>query len=202
MKTAYISIVPLAEPQKYLPYLFQHFLENGGIFHQQEINSLDEMARMDELVINCTGLGAKNICQDEALHPMRGQILRCKKLAVTSFANTLNKGALSYVIQRSEDCIVGGTDYQGDWNESIDSADTALILDRLKLAGIEEPPQILEQIVGLRPRRNAVRFEFDKDYTNVFHNYGHGGAGFTVAWGCAIELAHILSNHIIISPQK
>ena len=194
MEKAFISIVPLAEPLKYLPNLFQQFLDNGGSFYQQEIISLAETSELDEYVINCTGMGAKKLCQDNALHPMRGQILRCVSLPLISFANTLNKGALSYVIQRSEDCIVGGTDYENDWNEEIDPKDTALILERLKLAGVKDKPEILEEIVGFRPRRNEVRFEFDPFYPNVFHNYGHGGAGFTVAWGCAIELADIMNQ--------
>ncbi|UZD24439.1 FAD-dependent oxidoreductase [Algoriphagus halophytocola] len=194
MERAFISMVPLAEPPKYLPYLCQQFLGNGGILQHQEIHSLAEMALLDEYVINCTGLGAKELCQDKLLHPMRGQILRCEKLPLTSFANTLNKGALGYVITRTEDCIIGGTDYENDWNEKIDPADTKLILKRLKQAGVSETPSILEEIVGLRPRRKEVRFEFDNLYTNVFHNYGHGGAGYTVAWGCAIQLAEMLGK--------
>ncbi|MBN7812234.1 FAD-binding oxidoreductase [Algoriphagus sp. H41] len=194
METAFISLVPLAEPTHYLPYLFQRFVENGGSFEAVEIASLEELAALDRLVVNCSGLGAKQLCQDEDLHPMRGQILRCEKLPVASFANPTKKGALSYVINRSEDCVIGGTDYENDWNENADPADTELILARLKDTGVSEEPRILETVVGLRPRRSAVRFEFDPVYAGVFHNYGHGGAGFTVAWGCALELAKILET--------
>ncbi|GAB3218203.1 FAD-binding oxidoreductase [Algoriphagus aestuariicola] len=196
MEAAFISIVPLAEPTKYLPHLYQRFIENGGSFENQEISSMEQLAALDELVTNCTGLGAKEICQDEDLHPMRGQILRCEKLPVASFANPTKKGALSYVINRSEDSVIGGTDYENDWNEKADPADTVLILDRLKDTGISQDPKILEILVGLRPRRSEVRFEFDANYPGVFHNYGHGGAGFTVAWGCALELAKKLKNLI------
>jgi len=52
----------------------------------------------------------------------------------------------------------------------------------------------LEVLVGLRPKRSSVRFEFDQMFSNIFHNYGHGGAGFTVAWGCAMEVAEILKG--------
>ncbi|WP_339864493.1 FAD-dependent oxidoreductase [uncultured Algoriphagus sp.] len=194
MQMAFISEVPLAEPQLYLPHLFERFIANGGSFENREITSLEEMTGVDDLVINCTGLGAKSLCNDKELHPMRGQILRCKKMNFPSFANPTKRGALSYVINRSEDSVIGGTDYENDWNESIDPADTDLILHRLTESGISQSPEILEVIVGLRPRRSAVRFEFDSHYANVFHNYGHGGAGFTVAWGCALELAVILKG--------
>ncbi|MFV8226447.1 FAD-dependent oxidoreductase [Christiangramia aquimixticola] len=190
---AHISIVPLAEPHLYLPYLFNRFVDNGGIFKMQKIASLKEASTLNSLVINCTGLGAKDLCNDENLQPMRGQILRCKKMDISSCADSTKKGALSYVINRSEDCIIGGTDYENDWNTNVEINDTNLIIDRLIQAGLsKESPEIIEEMVGLRPKRSCVRFDFDEKYTNVFHNYGHGGAGFTVAWGCAIELAEMV----------
>lgn len=195
MEKGFVAEVPLAEPSLYLPYLLEKFLAQGGTYEQKTISSLSEMATLDEWVINCTGLGAKIICEDQDLHPMRGQILRAEKLDVPSFADPTRKGALSYIIQRSQDCVIGGTDYENDWNEEIDPQDTLKILNRLKGFGINSQPKLLEIIVGLRPKRFAVRFEFDLEFPNVFHNYGHGGAGFTVAWGCALELASVLKNH-------
>jgi D-amino-acid oxidase len=126
---------------------------------------------------------------------MRGQILRCKKMNTPSFADSTKKGALSYIINRSNDCVIGGTDYENDWNRNIEASDTTLILNRLNTIGYNEnPPEILEEIVGLRPKRSCVRFEFDDNFRHIFHNYGHGGAGFTVAWGCAIELGELLTK--------
>ena len=195
IEMAYEAIVPLAEPPLYLPNLFERFIENGGEFVQVEIENLEELAKLDELVINCTGLGAKELCNDHELIPMRGQILRCDMMNVPSCVNSTNKGELSYVIKRSNDLIIGGTDYEDDWNENIEPSDTDLIIDRFKKIGLtENTPVIIESLVGLRPKRFEVRFEFDPSYSNVFHNYGHGGAGFTVGWGCAIELSGIVLN--------
>jgi D-amino-acid oxidase len=194
MDQAFISEVPLVEPPFYLPYLIGEFLHNGGEFKLASISSLEEMAALDQLVVNCTGLGAKDLCQDEKLYPIRGQILRCKKLDSISFAEPTKKGALLYIINRSQDTIIGGTDYENDWNEQIDPTDTDLILNRMKGSGIMQEIDILEELVGLRPKRSTVRFEFDPEFPTIFHNYGHGGAGFTVAWGCALEVAGLLSE--------
>lgn len=196
IEKAFIAEVPLAEPPLYLPYLFEKFLSQGGSFEQKTITDLAKLAALGAWVINCTGLGAKTICQDEDLHPMRGQILRAEKMEVSSFAEPTKKGALTYVINRSQDSVIGGTDYENDWNESQDPKDTEKILNRLRGFGVKTNPKLLEIIVGLRPKRSAVRFEFDPEFPNVFHNYGHGGAGFTVAWGCALELASLFKEKL------
>ncbi|WP_421870924.1 FAD-dependent oxidoreductase [Marinoscillum sp.] len=190
IRAAYIANVPLAEPHKYLPYLKSRCEKSGVVFEQRTISSLQEMSDLDELVINCTGLGSKELCSDEELIPMRGQILRCLSMNIHSYVNSTKAGQLTYAIQRSEDLIIGGTDYLNDWNEEANKRDAELILDRFRAIGVtDQTPHILEEKVGLRPRRSEVRFEFDSQYSNVFHNYGHGGAGFTVGWGCALELA-------------
>lgn len=53
--------------------------------------------------------------------------------------------------------------------------------------------EVLRDWVGLRPGRPSVRLEeelipcagADRGVLRVVHNYGHGGAGLTLAWGCA-----------------
>ena len=47
--------------------------------------------------------------------------------------------------------------------------------------------------VGLRPWRASVRLEREQHGAwVVVHNYGHGGSGFTLARGCAQEVATLL----------
>ena len=54
--------------------------------------------------------------------------------------------------------------------------------------------EIIEELVGLRPGRTSVRL--DKEIISgrpLIHNYGHGGSGVTLSWGCAdsvVELAN------------
>ena len=48
---------------------------------------------------------------------------------------------------------------------------------------------------GLRPVRSKVRLEKEAFGTKwILHNYGHGGAGFTLSWGCAMEISKMAAE--------
>ena len=49
---------------------------------------------------------------------------------------------------------------------------------------------------GLRPKRDgSYRLEPEKnDGRLIVHNYGHAGAGITMSWGCAHEVAQIIAD--------
>jgi D-amino-acid oxidase len=47
--------------------------------------------------------------------------------------------------------------------------------------------------VGFRPTRSRIRVErVDLDGVPLIHNYGHGGSGVTVSWGCAQEVRQLI----------
>jgi glycine/D-amino acid oxidase-like deaminating enzyme len=51
------------------------FLAAGGRFERHEFHELAELAQLKEnVVINCTGYGARALCKDESIVPVRGQI--------------------------------------------------------------------------------------------------------------------------------
>ncbi|HMC79917.1 MAG TPA: FAD-dependent oxidoreductase, partial [Acidimicrobiia bacterium] len=50
--------------------------------------------------------------------------------------------------------------------------------------------------VGLRPfRRDSVRLEREPG-ARVIHNYGHGGSGVTLSWGCAEEVSALVKGAV------
>lgn len=60
-----------------LNYLSCHrLLKDGVTFKQGKINSLKELTGEFDIVINCTGLGARKLCNDKRLVSIRGQVLK------------------------------------------------------------------------------------------------------------------------------
>ena len=147
-------------------------------------------------MINCAGFGAKKLVNDLDLEPHRGQVAIVPKIDGLSCAIVCDDPPLMYAIPRTNDCVFGGTnEVNGD--RKIDPAARSQIISEccrvLNIAG----PKILDQRVGLRPfRKSGVRLEREKlrDGRIVIHNYGHGGAGFTLSWGCADNAFDLLSG--------
>lgn len=63
------------EPSKFLPFLQTRFLENGGVIKMQEVKNFEELSDFD-LIVNCTGVHARYLTDDERIRPIRGQVVR------------------------------------------------------------------------------------------------------------------------------
>lgn len=66
---------------KLLPYLLERFKNAGGVSKQGKVTDIVELERLGQfdVVVNCTGLGARELIADETdLHPIRGQVNRVK----------------------------------------------------------------------------------------------------------------------------
>ena len=58
-------------------------------------------------------------------------------------------------------------------------------------------------IAGVRPYRNGS-YRLDAETISqkfIVHNYGHGGAGITLSWGCAAKVRDIVKSHLVGSPE-
>jgi D-amino-acid oxidase len=109
-----------------------------------------------------------------------------------------------FIVPRGEKTLVlGGIAEPHTWNLDIDLANHAPLqamyercLDALPaLRGLEIDPEQPVR-VGLRPcRAENVRLEHEPG-THTIHNYGHGGSGVTLSWGCAREAADLAEGLI------
>jgi D-amino-acid oxidase len=62
----------------------------------------------------------------------------------------------------------------------------------------------LSCIAGLRPYRNgSYRLESEtRSGKFIVHNYGHGGAGITLSWGCASKVRDLVRTHLVSSSER
>ena len=101
-----------------------------------------------------------------------------------------------YAIPRSGDCVFGGTNEITDDRAPEPAATATIVRECSRILEIGAPAVIAER-VGIRPfRRGGVclRTERLSDGRRVIHNYGHGGAGFTLSWGCARRVASLVAG--------
>jgi D-amino-acid oxidase len=190
-------VVPLVEMPLYLPYLHEAVLAAGVRHVVRRIAALDEVLDLaPEVVVNAAGMVAGALAGDETVFPVRGQIVRVTNPGLQlSVRDEEHPGGRAYVHPRSNDCILGGTLEVGSWDTRPDPAQTAAILDRcIDIAPPLAASRVLDSVVGLRPGRREVRVELDRDLlpVPVVHDYGHGGAGITIGWGCARDVAALV----------
>jgi D-amino-acid oxidase len=123
---------------------------------------------------------------------VRGQVVRVAAPDVEEWLlDQSDPERLVYVVPRERDVVLGGTAQAGAEDRAPDPATTAAIRARCAalVPALQDAP-VLGVAVGLRPERPAaVRLEAEG---RVVHCYGHGGAGVTLAWGCAVEVAALL----------
>jgi D-amino-acid oxidase len=197
-KSGFSLRVPLMDTTIYLDYLAKRFVAAGGsIVANATFAQLEDIDPKFRVVINCAGIGARELVRDTGLEPHRGQVAIVPRIKDLAHAVVCDDAPLMYAIPRSNDCVLGGTN---DLNEDIavDSATTTRIVAECSRALNVEKPNILAERVGLRPfRRSGVRVARDRlrDGRAVVHNYGHGGSGFTLSWGCAKEVFELAGNN-------
>ena len=145
-------------------------------------------ARGFDVVVNCAGLGARQLCGDHAVRPGRGVVLKTANPGIVRHMAAIENDALTYIISRTGDIVLGGTNETSESRE-VPPETAAAIYARCAAVEPRLPAEYAVD-VGFRPLRPAVRLERERG-TNIIHNYGHGGAGFTVSWGCARDVLRI-----------
>lgn len=190
-------------------------LANGVTFKQKELNSLKELTGEFDIVINCTGLGARKLCDDRRLVSIRGQVLKVK----APWIKTFFYGELdTYIIPGFHGMVtLGGSRGFDSENMKLCPYESAAIRERCEtLVPSVKDAELLQQEVGLRPHReggarigegNIVHSDCSNKtivstltikrvtysqidsiilFLQIVHNYGHGGYGVCMAPGTAI----------------
>jgi len=177
---------PVVEMPVYLRWLVGEVEQRGGTLTRMALQALPLGA---DVVVDATGLGARLMASDPSLLPVRGQVVYVDQVGLDRW--WLDAAGPVYLVPRSNDIVVGGTDDEGEWDRTPDPDVAKQILERaVALVPALARARVRGHRVGLRPARSQVRLEAeDVGGTRVVHCYGHGGAGVTLSWGCADEVA-------------
>ena len=177
-----------------------------------------------DVIINCTGLSAFSLASDKTCYPLRGALIRVlndgtdfpkvhSSLAITADASQDHE--IVFIVPRNDDILlIGGIAQPREWelNLTLDSPEIQRMRSRAEafLPGLKharlDPDYPLAQ--GLRPARERnVRVERElrnrtvtlhgkqmEEPSNIIHCYGHGGAGWSLSFGCAADVAGLVED--------
>ncbi len=183
-------VAPVAEMPVYLRWLLGRVEELGGTVTRMALSGLPDLA---PVVVNAAGLGARLLGGDGSVLPVRGQVVHVEQVGLDRW--WLDSSGPTYVVPRADDIVVGGTEEEGSWDPAPDPAVAKeLLATATELVPELRRARVLGHRVGLRPARPAVRLESIRTQSGqqVVHCYGHGGAGVTLSWGCADEVAELV----------
>jgi D-amino-acid oxidase len=179
---------PIVDMPRYLDYLARRLTEAGGDIEIRPVATLAQLADEASVVVNCTGLGAQRLVGDEQVKPVRGQHVIVRNPGLTEFFYEQGPGPMiTNYLPHGDRLVLGGTINRGDASLAPDAGQREEILRRCaavepRLADVE----VVGVEVGLRPGRPRIRLaEEHLDDLTVIHNYGHGGVGVGMSWGCA-----------------
>ena len=183
---------PLATMPVYLGYLRARFERACGRLEVSPAASLAGLAGLAPVIVNCSGAAAHDLVPDPAVVPVCGQVVIAANPGIEEFL--INRDPeppwIVYMFPHGDTILLGGTNDEGNWDQ-----DPKMEVAERIVAGCSaiEPRlrgvKILGHRVGLRPCRPEVRLESEPLGDGVlWHNYGHGGAGVSLSWGCAAEI--------------
>ncbi|MFI6598357.1 FAD-dependent oxidoreductase [Nonomuraea sp. NPDC050536] len=177
--------MPVIDMPVYLRYLTGRLAEAGV---EIEIRRASTPAEAGPVVVNCAGLGSRELAGDDSVRPMLGQLVAVANPGLDEvFLELAASAETTHYVPHHDRVLCGGIAVADMWDTTPDPGVTERILERCgRVEPLLREAKVLDVWVGLRPDRPAVRVEAEG---GVVHNYGHGGNGVSLSWGCAREAA-------------
>ncbi|MEO0967361.1 MAG: FAD-dependent oxidoreductase [Cyanobacteria bacterium J06639_18] len=224
IKDAYKHMSPMVNTDVYMKWLLKHVQEIGCEIVKEKItvnvveNEQELLRRFNaKAIVNCAGLGSIVTTGDSSMHPLRGALVRVKnKGGVVKDAHCISHDRSStdeqdiiFIVPRGDDLVVlGGLAQPDKWSTKL-SLDIPIIrqmydgclqfLEELRDLPLDEQEPVR---TGLRPctKKNVCLERVPN--TKIFYNYGHGGSGVTLSWGCSKEIVELVQTALCEEVDK
>jgi D-amino-acid oxidase len=125
------------EPSIYLDALMTDFLLWGGKVVIRKFDTPRDIAALSEnVIVNCTGLGAKAIFNDPELMPLKGQLVVLIPQAEINYGTTggartptTPSAGFVHMMPRSDGIVLGGTSIADNWSMEVEESDRKRVID-------------------------------------------------------------------------
>jgi D-amino-acid oxidase len=124
------------EPSIYLDALMNDFLNWGGKVVIRKFDSPADVARLDEnVIVNCTGLGSKELFKDPELVPLKGQlVVLVPQSEITYGTNGAGRplppdSGFVHMMPRSDGIVLGGTSLRDNWSLDVEQNERKRVVD-------------------------------------------------------------------------
>jgi glycine/D-amino acid oxidase-like deaminating enzyme len=117
----------LIEPPIYLNAMLTDFRIAGGavrVVHFDNVSQLQQLA--EPVIFNCTGLGARELFDDQELTPAKGQLTVLLPQPEVNYMAVMEDGL--YMFPRTDGILLGGTFEKGEWSLSVNETAKAHVL--------------------------------------------------------------------------
>jgi D-amino-acid oxidase len=191
---------PIIDMPPYLRTLSDRLAAAGGeLIFGGQLRSLGEAFADADVVVNCSGVGARDLVPDAEVEPIRGQLVAVRNPGLDEFfaEHTDELGEMTYLLPQGEVLLLGGSAEKGE-AERVPMADVAaaIVARCCEILPALADAEILGHRTGIRPSRPEVRVEHEDlgGGRHIVHNYGHSGAGVSLSWGCAEDVTALVNQ--------
>lgn len=196
-RSGFRATLPMIDMPHYLDYLTRRLAAAGCEIEDHAVRTLGEAADAAGIVVNCAGLSAGALAGDDTVQALFGQHVILTNPGLRQLFLEIDGGPdWTCYFPHPQRVVCGGISIPGRWDTAADPDVTERILRRCRRA---EPrlndAEVIEVITGLRPDRPSVRVEAEPlGRARCIHNYGHGGNGVTLSWGCARDVVSLAND--------
>lgn len=180
----------------YLPWLAERCRDRGVRVSVDHVAGLADVDGDPDAVVVAAGLGSGPLLGDGTMTPLRSQVTLLENPggSEVGISDRDDPAGMFFAVPRGDSYVCGAFHEPGRTDHDYDLDREADLLDRLRRVRPDlRDAAVVGRVVGVRPGRERVSLEsVERSGRPVVTCYGHGGAGVSLAWGSAAEVARLV----------